>query len=320
MKKRNKIALISLATTTIAAGAAACVGSYFYNLALNKKISESKDELKREALDIEGTEDFPIETIIGEVEWFKRKSNYIDINIKSFDNLDLHGYKIINENKTDNWVIIVHGYCCKGIEMTLYAKKFYELGFNILIPDLRGHGLSNGNYIGMGWHDRLDILGWINYLVKAYPDSKIILHGVSMGAATVCMASGEDLPENVKAIISDCGYTSAWEQFTHHLKRVYSLPSFPILNLASVNAKFKAGYSLKEASAIKQLSKSKTPIIFIHGDKDNFVPYAMMEKLYNATSSPKEMVTIKDAEHAKGVIQDPETYWNSIMNFLNKYL
>lgn len=320
MKKKNKIALFSLATVTIATGAAAFVGNYFYNLALNKKTSGSKDQLKRESLEIEGTEEFPIETIIGELEWFKRNSNYVDININSFDNLDLHGYKIINETKTDNWVIIVHGYCGKGIEMSLYAKKFYELGFNVLIPNLRGHGLSNGNYIGMGWHDRLDILKWIDYLVKEDENCKIVLHGVSMGAATVCMTSGEELPKNVKAIISDCGYTSAWDQFSYHLKRVYHLPSFPILNLASVNAKFKAGYTLKEASAIKQLSKSKTPIIFIHGDKDDFVPYSMMEKLYNATSSPKEKITIKDAEHAKGVIQDSETYWNSIINFLGKYL
>ena len=320
MKKKNKIALFSLATTAIATGALAYVGNYFYNFALSKKVSENKDKLKREALDIEGTEDFPVEKIIGEIEWFKRRSNYIDINIKSFDNLDLHGYKITNEIPTNNWVIIVHGYCCKGIEMTLYAKKFYELGYNILIPDLRGHGLSNGHYIGMGWHDRLDILGWIKYLIKEDADYNIILHGVSMGSATVCMAAGEDLPSNVKAIIADCGYSSAWEQFSHHLKEVYHLPSFPVLHLASLASRHKAGYSIREASTTKQLSKSKTPILFIHGDKDNFVPYSMMEKLYKATKSEKEMLTIKDADHARCVTQDPEKYWSTITNFLSKHI
>lgn len=321
MKKKNKITLFSLATTVVATGALAYVGNYFYKVALNKNINEANADLDIEDIEKrEDSEDFPKEHLIESLEWFKRKSKYIDINIKSFDNLDLHSYKIINDIKSNNWIIIVHGYCGKGIEMALYAKKFYELGYNILIPDLRGHGLSNGNYVGMGWHDRLDILEWIKHLVKENEECKIVLHGVSMGSATVCMTAGEDLPSNVKAIISDCGYSSAWEQFSHHLKRVYHLPSFPILNIASLNAKYKAGYSIREASTTKQLAKSKTPILFIHGDKDIFVPYAMMEKLYKATNSPKEMVTIKDAEHARAVVKDPDTYWNSINSFLAKYL
>ena len=192
--------------------------------------------------------------------------------------------------------------------------------YNVLIPDLRSHGLSEGNYIGMGWDDRLDIISWINYILNENPNAEIVLHGVSMGATTVLMTSGEAIPSNVKAIVADCGYTSVWDEFAYQLDDLFSLPEFPILNVSSIVAKIRAGYFLGEASSIDQVKKSKTPILYIHGDQDDFVPYYMMEELYNATSSEKEMLTIKDAEHAKASEVDPETYWTTVNNFINKYI
>ena len=204
--------------------------------------------------------------------------------------------------------------------MSSYAKNYYDMGYNVLIPDLRSHGLSEGDYIGMGWDDRLDIISWINNILEDNADAEIILHGVSMGAATVSMVSGEDLPSNVKAIVADCGYTSVWDEFAYQLDDLFSLPQFPILNVSSLVSKVRAGYFLGTASSLKQVEKSKTPILFIHGDKDDFVPYYMMEELYNATSSEKEMLTIKDAGHAKSSEVDPETYWTTVYNFTNKYI
>ena len=204
--------------------------------------------------------------------------------------------------------------------MSTYAKHYYDNGYNVLIPDLRAHGLSEGNYIGMGWDDRLDIISWINYILNENPNAEIILHGVSMGAATVLMTSGEEIPSNVKAIVADCGYTSVWDEFAYQLDDLFSLPEFPILNVSSIVAKIRAGYFLGEASSLKQVKNSKTPILYIHGDKDDFVPYYMMEELYNATSSEKEMLTIEGAEHAKASEVDPETYWNTVNNFINKYM
>ena len=204
--------------------------------------------------------------------------------------------------------------------MNNYAKEFYNMGYNVLIPDLRGHGESEGNYIGMGWDDRLDILEWINYILNIDETSTIILHGVSMGAATVCMTSGEELPDNLRAIIADCGYTTVWDQFSHQLKSLYSLPNFPVMNASSVITRFKAGYTLKEASALAQVAKSKTPILYIHGDKDDFVPYKMMDELYNATASEKEKLTVENAAHAKSATTDPELYWSTIKQFLAKHV
>ena len=141
-----------------------------------------------------------------------------------------------------------------------------------------------------------------------------------MGAATVSMTSGENLPSNVKAIIADCGYTSVWEQFSYQLNLLFSLPDFPVMNASSVVTKVKAGYTLKEASALKQVAKSKTPILFIHGDKDDFVPYSMMDELYNATSSEKEKLTVEGAGHAKASEVNPELYWSTIEKFINRYV
>ena len=123
--------------------------------------------------------------------------------------------------------------------------------YNILVPYLRGHGKSEGDYIVRGWDDRLDIIDWINNILEDNPSSEIILHGTSMGAATVLSTSGENLPNNVKAIIADCGYTSVWNEFTYQLKALFNLPAFPVMNLSNMVTMVKAGYSLKEAFPIE---------------------------------------------------------------------
>ena len=242
-----------------------------------------------------------------------------DVFINSFDNLKLHGYILKTEN-SDKWAITVHGYTNKAESMSAMAYKYHSLGYNILMPDLRGHGKSEGSYVGMGWHDRLDILKWIDLIIKENKDAKILLHGISMGAGTVMMVSGEELPENVKVIIEDCGYTSAKEQLAYNLKTMFKLPSFPILNFCSLITKIKDNYFISEASAIKQLQKAKVPILFIHGDKDKFVPFYMLDKLYNACSSKKDKLIIKDVGHAKSESLKSDLYWNKVEDFIKPYM
>ncbi|WP_300954452.1 alpha/beta hydrolase, partial [uncultured Clostridium sp.] len=247
-------------------------------------------------------------------------SRFEDLFIKSKDNLKLHNYLIKNKNTSDKWVIIIHGYNSKGLYMASYAQNFYNMGYNIIIPDLRGHGKSEGNYIGMGWHERYDILDLANYIANTYNNSQIVLFGVSMGAATVMSASGEILPKNVKSIIEDCGYTSTWNQFSYQLKSLFKLPSFPMMHIASIICKLKSGYFISESSPIKQIKKSITPTLFIHGDKDDFVPFFMLDELYNSSPVEKEKLIINDAAHAKASYVNPKLYWSTIENFLNKYI
>lgn len=140
---------------------------------------------------------------------------------------------------------------------------------------------------------------------KTGPSAQIVLHGVSMGGATVLMTSGEDLPPQVKAIVADCAYTSVKAQLSYQLRRMYRLPSFPFVQSASLITRLKAGYGFGEASALKQVRKAKAPILFIHGDADNFVPFAMMNELYEACQSPKRLI-VPQAGHGLSYDTDKE--------------
>ena len=286
------------------------IGNYFYDLALNPNTSKDAifgdGDSAMEKLKIQEDED-----------WLINNSNYIDEYITSYDDLRLHAYEVKHENPTDKWAIVVHGYTSEGKLVSAKAKHLYDMGYNVLVPDLRGHGESQGDYIGMGWHDRLDIVKWIENIIKGNPSADIVLHGTSMGAATVLMVSGEELPSNVKAIIADCGYTSAWSEFTHQLDALFGLKPFPVMQLSNIVTKIKAGYSLKDASALEQVKKSETPILFIHGDEDDFVPYSMMEELYKAAAGEKEKLTINGAGHDDAYLVNPELYWNTINKFLD---
>ena len=313
MNKKKKIILtISILLLVVILGVGGLVGNYFYNLALNPFTSKDMifgDDDDDTSLEVEA-----------DVNWLIKDSNYIDTYITSSDNLKLHAYEVKNENKTDKWAIVVHGYTSEGKLLSSKAKHLYNMGYNVLVPDLRSHGTSEGNYIGMGWHDRLDIIDWINYIVKNNPKSEIALHGTSMGSATVLMVSGEKLPSNVKAIVADCGYTSVYDEFSYQLKQLFNLPAFPIMNFSDVVTHIRAGYCLNDASAIKQVKKSTTPILYIHGDKDDFVPYYMMDELYNATNSEKEKLTIEGGEHANSDLVNPKLYWSTVNSFLEKYI
>lgn len=310
MRKIKKI-LVSIFVVILISAivTGAFIGNLVYDLVLNPKIS--KNIIYADNKNTEPREDS---------KWLMEKSNYMDEYINSFDNLKLHAYIVKNKVKTDKWGIVVHGYAGNGKLMSDKAKYFYEMGYNVLIPDLRGHGESEGNYIGMGWDDRLDIISWINHIIKENPKSEIVLHGTSMGASTVLMTSGENLPSNVKAIISDSAYTSVLDEFKYELKTFLNLSYFPLINITDLITMIRAGYSFREASALDQVKKAKVPILFIHGDSDKFVPYYMMNELYDATNSPKERLTVEGGEHANSDLISPYLYWLTIMDFLEKYI
>lgn len=141
-----------------------------------------------------------------------------------------------------------------------------------------------------------------------------------MGAATVMMATGENVPSNVKIAIEDCGYTSVWDEFKIQLKSLFGLPSFPVLNAASIISNIKAGYTLKEGSSIEQIKKSKIPILFIHGSEDKFVPFNMLDELYNAATCQKDKLVVEGAAHAESDSVNPELYWNKIDEFIENYV
>jgi len=246
--------------------------------------------------------------------------NKTQIKIVSFDNLFLNANMYKQNNYSRKWVIIVHGIKRNGEYMESYTLNFYKRDFNVIAPDCRGHGKSEGKYAGMGWHDRLDVIKFIEKIIEMDRESEIILFGISMGGASVLSASGENLPQNVKCIISDCSFSDVYKIAKSKVKSVSPLFVFTVLPIANLASRIKNGYFLSDAKPINQVKKSKTPILFIHGDEDKLIPVAMAYELYEACASEKDILIIKGAAHAFSSISDPKNYWLKIDNFINKYL
>lgn len=290
------------------------VGNYFYNLALNPAKDKSfVFKAPHNAIDTQaGRND-------SHHQWFEQ-AEVADQYIESSDGLKLHAYKILQPITTNKWAILAHGYTSEAAAMKSPAMQLYKAGFHILMPDARGHGSSEGRYIGMGWPDRLDLLRWIDSILLDYPQAEIVLYGVSMGGATVMMVSGESLPAQVKVIVEDCGYTSAKEEFSYQLKALFRLPSFPLIPLASLIARIRAGYTLGQANALAQVAKAKIPIMFIHGDCDTFVPSKMVHEVYEAAKTDKEIYIVPGAGHAGAASVAGEEYWRKVTSFIHKYV
>ena len=250
-------------------------------------------------------------------------NNWVDssakevVSISSSDGLNLVGDVFTTDANSHNWVIAIHGYTGKRQQMYSYARYYAEQGYNVLTPDMRSHGDSEGKFIGMGWLDKEDVKLWIDHVLGIDPDAQIILHGVSMGGATVMMTSGEDLPHNVKAIIDDCGYTSVWDEFTDEARYLFNISQFPILYTASAISKIRAGYTFQEASALEQVKNTSIPIFFIHGEEDNFVNTRMVYSLYDACNSQKDLYVVEGAGHGQALYMDPDKYFTKVFGCIN---
>ena len=321
-KMNSKIKFIILVMVVMSAIGYFAVGNYFYNFALNANdqkefLVDNPHLAKSEAVMADVAEAAKIAD-----HEFNEQHPPLPLSIISNDELQLklHGDVYGNGDDNNKWAIVVHGYTANAASMTRWVRKFHEKGYNVLAPDLRGHGNSEGDYIGMGWHDRLDLLQWIDEIIKVNPDTEIVLFGISMGGATVLKAAGEELPDNVKVIVEDCGYSSVSDVFIYQLDDLFGLPEFPVMRAANTVTKLRAGYDLYEASALKQVAKSKKPILFIHGDQDSFVPFQMVNELYEAASVEKEKLIIPGAGHGEAENVDPEIYWSTIWSFVGKYI
>ncbi|ARJ38940.1 alpha/beta hydrolase [Sporosarcina ureae] len=291
---------------------------FFYNLAIKrgpKDFLTSNADLKvsAETMDVFLNGDW--------LDWVD-KQEFEEMHMTSRDGLELMGYYLPAKQPTDKLVILTHGYLGHAKQMGLYGQFYYEeLGYNIFMPNARGHGKSGGDYYGFGWPDRLDLIDWTNLLTKkAGTNTQVIYHGLSMGAATVLMASGENLPNQVKAIIADSPYQSVYQLFAYQLNRMFHLPAFPLLDNMNLLTNAKAGYSLKEADALSAVQRATVPILYIHGNADTFVPTDMAKKLYEVTESDADIFLVDDANHGEAFVMDQEAYKKRAEEFIHQHV
>lgn len=243
-----------------------------------------------------------------------------DLYITSQDGLKLHATYFPN-TKTEGApkiAICFHGYTSEGMnDYSTLALFYLKHGYHLLLVDERAHGKSEGKYIGFGCLDRQDAKLWIQEMVsKLGENCRILLHGDSMGGSTVLMTTGLELPPQVKAAISDCAFTSAWEVFSAVLKNMYHLPAFPLMQIANRMVKKNAGYELNQCNAKEEVAKAKIPILFLHGDADSFVPCSMVYELYKACKTEKKLVIIEGAGHVESCYRDPKLYEGTIEEFI----
>ncbi len=246
-----------------------------------------------------------------------RKLQSTDVSIRSHDGLTLRG-KFFEYEKGAPIEILMHGYRGSSLrDLSGGVVRCHVLGHSALIVDHRGAGDSEGHVISFGINERYDCLRWVDFVLREIdPEADIILTGISMGAATVMMCASMELPDNVIGILADCGYTSAEEIITKVMRDLH-LPPKLMYPMVKAGARFFGRFDPDSASPISSMAKSKVPVIFFHGDTDDFVPHTMSQRNFDTCISEKRLVIVKGAGHGLAFPVNRERYLTAMHEFFD---
>ncbi len=239
------------------------------------------------------------------------------VELTSSDGLKLRG--IFKAGGGEKLAILVHGYGGNAYQMEEYAHIFTSRNYDILAIDQRCHGRSEGQDLTMGEKESQDLQQWIFKMLERNPRYKIVLFGISMGATTVCIASGQNLPSNVVLAIEDCGFDNAYKQLAHvyHKSKFSNKTIFWIFYSFTKQAK---AFDLKKVDAGQALKNCKIPMLFIHGDKDDFVPTAMLSNLSSQLpETRREVYVAQDSAHVQSYTNNRQKYERLVHDFLSRY-
>lgn len=243
-----------------------------------------------------------------------------DVFIQSCDGLKLHGLWIPAPDAKGT-VLLAHGYrSTMLVDFGLIFEVYHKLNMNLLIPEQRCHGQSEGKYITFGVKESRDMLKWLDYQQSFLGGGQVIISGLSMGASTMMYLADQRLPECVKGIIVDCGFTSPAAILSKVYTSVTHLPAVPSIWATDLFARVLAGFSIYEKDSRKSLANSRLPILMVHGTGDDFVPCYMTQQSFDACTSEKEMFLVDGAGHGTSFLKQPEQYKRLVRSFLEKYL
>ena len=255
------------------------------------------------------------------VQWIKetRALPCREITIQSADGLNLRG-KFYEYDENAPIELMFPGYrgraerdLCGGVQ------RCFSLGYSVLLVEQRACGVSDGHVITFGIKESDDCIRWAQLLKEQYPDRPVMLTGVSMGAATVLAAAGKTLPDNVVAVLADCGFTSAKDIICKVLRDI-KLPPALVYPFIKWGAKLYGGFDLEETSPLEAVKRSPVPILFIHGENDAFVPCEMSVRNFEACTADKRLFTVKDAGHGLAYLVDRDGYVDTLKSFRETHI
>ncbi len=259
------------------------------------------------------------EIIRGGVRWL-REQNPERVEITSFDGLRLRALYLPAENAKCT-AILMHGYRSEFLwDFAGAYRLLHEYGCNLLVPWQRAHGESEGRIICMGIREKRDCADWARYIEERNgKELPIVLEGMSMGAATVLLATGLDLPENVRGVIADCGFGSVWREFGYVLTERLRLPLHPILDTCCALNRLFFGFGYRDVSTADALRRSKLPLLLFHGEADRFVPaYFSRENFEASAAEDKTLVLVPGAGHGCSFLIEPERCKKEIYAFYDR--
>ena len=248
-------------------------------------------------------------------QWITAKGE--EISLENDDGSTLHALKLKNHATSHSYMIMCHPMTLTPADMASFAYHFFDLGFTVILPYMRGSENSGYNKNSMGLYDSKDILKWIDMIVEADNEAKIFLHGVGLGGSAVLMASDENLPENVKAIIADSSYSDVKELCRENMKELFGLPSFPAVEFGSLFVQATEGWSFKDVDVLGNAQNAKVPVLIIHGGDDKVVPVSQSNDLYEVLPvKGSDHVLISGAAHAQCLNKNPDKYWRNVDGFI----
>lgn len=256
-------------------------------------------------------------------QWREGAGDLTSVSIVADDGILLVAHVLECAPSSNRWVVLAHDYHGHWNEMLLYARSYAQRGFNLLVPEMRAHGASEGNVIGMGWLDRLDLIDWCRWIAaNKNEQARIVLHGHSMGGVAACLAACDKLlPSGVLAAVVDSPYSDAWNMLTRVLRGCH-LPVRPMAQMVRLLLMLMpGGYDLAEASAVRAVEHAQVPTLIIHGEKDTMVPPYMSKKTYDhvsgsASGDNSRLRMFPHAGHCQALLSDPKTYYHEVFSFL----